>query len=107
MRDEDKAKVIQLFKERSMPKTPSRRATPKPSIHVIGDNAQIAGRDINHNHHHYLEKVINKTVVKLEPGIEHITEAQVAELHRLKDEIIRIEKVIKQKPITLWAFGRL
>lgn len=99
MREEDKAKVIQLFQEGSTPKRSSRRATPKPSIQVNGDNAQIAGRDINHHHHHQ-EKIIRKTIVKVEPGIEHITESQVAELHRLKDEIIRIEAVVKQNPVT-------
>jgi len=97
---EKKNNLKALLIEEKKPKVTSRRATPKPSIQITGgSNIQIAGGDINH-HYHHPEKIIKKTIVKVEPGIEHITESQVAELHRLKDEIIRIEAVVKQNPVT-------
>jgi hypothetical protein len=103
--DDKKNNVIQLFKEATTPIKPRtpRKKTTSPTIQVNGNHAQIAGRDINH---HHTEKVINKTVVKPQQGIEHINEGQVAELHRLKDEIIRLENIIKKSPITyqgIWS----
>lgn len=98
--DEEKRKrVLELFKESTKPdikpRSP-RRKTALPAIHINGDNVQFAGRDINH--HHINPRIV--TVVKPQHGIEHITEEQVAELHRLKDEIIRLETLIKKKPVT-------
>jgi hypothetical protein len=52
------------------------------------------------------ERVITRTVAKPQPGIEHITEDQVAKLHALKDEIIKLEALAKRDPATpqrVWA----
>jgi hypothetical protein len=84
--------------EPAKPKRP--RRPNKAAIVVNGDAGQIAGGDINNVHMIHTEKVIQKTVAVPQPGEEHITEEQVAELHRLKDEIIRLETIAKKSPAT-------
>ncbi|MDR1528894.1 MAG: hypothetical protein LBS40_00485 [Burkholderiales bacterium] len=47
------------------------------------------------------ERVVQKIVATPKPGITEITEEQVARLHFLVDEIVRLESIGKQKPKTI------
>lgn len=57
---------------------------------IVGDNNTVIKA----------EKVVRKTIARPVPGIEHITEAQVARLHALKDEILKLEAASKRDPAT-------
>lgn len=50
--------------------------------------------------------MVTRTIATPQPGTEHITENQVAKLHALKDEIIKLEALAKRDPATpqrVWA----
>lgn len=110
MNEDDKAKVIQLFKEGSTPKPSGRRATPKPSIKVNGDNAQIAGRDIIHNNttvnHINTKKAAPRPKVEVKTGDGVINAAQKARLQQLVKTWIDVYNAVHVKKKTFggaWA----
>lgn len=70
---------------------------------AITGNSNIVG---NGNSIVVTEKHVTVTRAVPKPGVEHITEVQVARLHELKDEIIRLEQLAKKNPAThrsVWA----
>lgn len=90
-RSDSKGKVVDLM----------RSASPDPdqvgsSVKISGDG-NIVG---NGNTVIKTEKHTTKTVAIPQPGAEHITEEQVGRLHKLKDEIIRLESMAKKNPAT-------
>ncbi len=103
MEEEKIAKVVSLIKEAARP-TRNPRTKALPTVITInagdGDGNGIGNTIIK------TEKVVRKTIAKPQPGIEHITEAQVRRLHDLKDEIIKLEEAGKRDPATpqrVWA----
>lgn len=58
---------------------------------------QIAGGNI---HNFRTNKIIHKTIAKTEPGTTHISEEQMGALHKLVDEIVRLEGLAKKDPAT-------
>jgi hypothetical protein len=70
---------------------------------TISGNGNVIG---NGNSVVVTEKHVTVTKVIPKPGAEHITETQVARLHELKNEIIRLEQLAKKTPAThhkVWA----
>lgn len=104
MEDEEKkkAKVIKLITDASKnPAKPRRKRV--SSINIIGNHGD--GNGIG-NTIIKTERVVTRTVATPQPGVEHITEDQVAKLHALKDEIIKLEALAKRDPATpqrVWA----
>lgn len=95
MNETSKDKVVRLIKEASKP-VRKLRARPRPAQSIVGDNNVQAGGDV----HITTEKVVRKTIAKPQPGELHITEDQVARLHALKDEILKLEAAAKRDPAT-------
>lgn len=95
-----KARATALLGESKPARKP--RAKPVSSIQVAGDGNVVG----DNNTVIKTEKIVRKTIAKPAPGTEHITEAQVARLHALKDEILKLEAVAKRDPATpqrVWA----
>lgn len=106
--EEKKDKIVKLIKDAADEgKKPLRRPRKKPdlpfSITVTagdGDGNGIGNTVIK------TERVTHRTVATPKPGEEHITEAQVRELHDLKDDILKLEAAGKKNPATpqrVWA----
>ncbi len=81
-------------KKSSRPKNP--HTISNQSIHQNGDN-NLAINQMNGDLIHS-PKVINKIIAKPQPGIENITEEQVAAIHRLVDEVYDLEQKLKKDP---------
>lgn len=95
MNESSKDKVVRLIKESAKPARKP-RAKPLSGVLVSGDRNVVG----NHNTVIHTEKIVRKTVAKPVPGEEHITETQVARLHALKDEILKLEAATKNDPAT-------
>lgn len=57
-------------------------------------------------HQIHTQRHVTRTVAKVKPGDEHITEEQASTLRRLVDQIVEKEALLKQKPRThrsIWA----
>jgi hypothetical protein len=85
-KEELKAKVIELFQN---------SAQDNPAATTVTGNGNIVG---NGNFVVRTEKIIHKTIVRPEPGLEHITEDQAASLQRLVKEVVDLEEKVKRQP---------
>jgi len=102
--DDKKAKVIDLIKASAKkPANPRHKAVSAIRVDIRagdGDGNGIGNTIIK------TERVVTRTIATPQPGVEHITESQVARLHALKDEIIKLEALAKRDPATpqrVWA----
>jgi hypothetical protein len=97
--EEVKAKVFNILDAVKAKKTrnhkPKPRDAPDISQTVIGDKNILAGRDIIHT-----KKVIQKVVVEVKPGDEHITDAQAASLHEKIQELVDLHNLVKHLQVT-------
>lgn len=79
------------------------QAREQGNVVSISGNGNIVG---NGNTVIKTERYITKTIARPVPGAEHITESQVARLHELKDDILRLEALSKKDPATpqrIWS----
>lgn len=93
MDEEKKKKVIRLLNEAT---AENEEKTIETKVDINGNNNIIGNGNTVIN----TEKHVTVVKVEPKPGVEHITEDQVCRLHDLKDEIIRLGKLAKKKPIT-------
>jgi hypothetical protein len=90
-KNDPKGKIVDLMRSAS----PSHDQVPH-GVKINGDgNIVGSGNTVIKT-----EKHVTKTIAKPSPGSEHITEEQVGRLHKLKDEIIRLESMAKKDPAT-------
>jgi len=89
-----KAKAAAILGEAKPARKP--RAKPVPQVEVNGDGNVVG----NNNTVIKTERVVRKIVARPVPGVEHINEVQVARLHSLKDEILKLEAATKRDPAT-------
>lgn len=82
-------------------------ASPSLSIseHGSANVVQVAHPGSTINIHHN-PKVVNRTVAKVAPGAEHITEGQAAILTRLVNDVVQLESLQRKSPKShraVWA----
>lgn len=88
--DDKKGEIIDFLAAKSR----VREGRPSSTIKINGNN-NIVG---DNNTYIHTEKVVKEVIAEVKPGIEHITDEQAAELHRLVDDIETLEGKLKQRP---------
>jgi hypothetical protein len=99
MADESDPKRLRLIKalDGATPKRPPKpRAKKPPSIDIKGNGNIVGDGNTIHNGPPPRPRV----VVPAQPGVEHITDAQAAELKALVDEIVAESAAVKKRPTT-------
>lgn len=106
--EEKKDKLVQLFKAATRSQGTRTRTRKAPAGNVLNINIGAGNGDGNGIGNTIIktERVVTRTIARPQPGEIHITESQVAALHALKDEVLRLEALAKQRPAThqaVWA----
>ena len=94
---EKKNQLKALLVEEKKPKTIRRKTT--PAIQVTGNNAQIAGRDINHNttiNHINTERAVSRPKIEVKTGDGVVTAEQKARLQQLVKDCVDKHNIIKK-----------
>lgn len=67
---------------------------------VVGDTVAVGDNNIIHVHQ---APARPRVIAKVEPGDEHISDAQAAKLHELVSQIVDLEAKLKKRPTTFKA----
>ena len=93
-KEKKKGKIVQMLKDGSAPKKPRVKSSSSQHFNISGGNNVVGDNNTVFN----TEKVIHKTIAKVEPGEQHIDDSQAARLQYLVKEICSLEFKLKKKP---------